>query len=128
MNLSFPPSPSPSYLEEVVGGDHFLDENHVDRGVALLVRHHALQLVHHVLGRLVLLKERREGGREGGREGESLDRLFSQKWRKKGEEAKQGKTRVSVRPDTSHRDCPTCYLPLLHLFLPALPAFLVCIP
>jgi hypothetical protein len=59
MSPSFPSFPSPSYLEEVVGRDHFLDENHVNRGMALLVRHNALQLMHHVLGRLVLLQKRR---------------------------------------------------------------------
>jgi len=117
MSFSFPPSRSPSYLEEVVGGNHFLDENHVDRGVALLVRHHALQLVHHVLGRLVFLEERREGGRKG----ELLDRLFLRKRERKEKGRSRG--RHGSQSDASHRNCPTCYLPLFHLFPPSLPAF-----
>ena len=73
--LSLPPYFSPpSYLEEVVGGDHFLVESHVDRGVTLLVRHHALQLVYHMLGRLLLLLEE---GMEAGREGRKWDELLA---------------------------------------------------
>lgn len=70
-----------SYLEEVVGRDHFFDENHVNRGVALLVRHDALQLMHHVLGRLMFLQDRR-GGKE------LVEHHFSQNERERtGDEA-----------------------------------------